>query len=324
MKGAAILGLGALGGPAALALARSGVPRLGLFDGDRVELSNLPRQLLYREQDVGRPKAEAAALALRRLVPGCEVVPVTAFAGPALAPELSRWPVWIDGTDALATKLWLSDLALALGRTLVHGGAAGFSGQALLVVPGAGPCVRCLVEEASQAESCRERGILGPVAGVVGAAQARLAWSALRATAIPGTFVRYDAQRGLLRESVVARRRGCGCGASSAHRAARVPAPGQRSRISPTRPPEPREPGADRRHDEVPPALFTGRRREAFETRAEDGRRNDDRRGVPMCAAGVGGEPPPQVVVGGAIPTLRRRGSGRGSSRTVNKAGSRR
>lgn len=206
MSGVAIVGAGGLGAPAALCLARAGVP-FSIFDGDRVEPHNLPRQLLYRDGDVGRPKAQAAAGRLRELVPGARVEARVAFVRAASA--LEPFDLWLDATDSLETKLWLSDAAVRRGATLVHGGALRLSGQALLVVPGEGPCLRCLLGDDGDGLSCRQAGVLGPVVGLVGAVMARLALQALRGEAAPGALVTVDARLGVLRERVLSRRRDC-------------------------------------------------------------------------------------------------------------------
>ena len=208
MKGVAVIGAGGLGQPAALALAQLSVP-IALFDGDAVEASNLPRQILFAEADLGRPKAEVAAERLRQLVPGCQVEAHAVFIRGAEAERLSPWPVWLDGTDGFETKLWLSDLALSMGRILIHGGAVRLGGQALVIVPGEGPCLRCLVETSADAPGCRQAGILGPVVGFLGACMARLAFEALQGAARPGLALGFDAATPLLRERLLSRQPGC-------------------------------------------------------------------------------------------------------------------
>ncbi len=169
-----IVGAGGLGCPASLALAKGGVRRLTLMDPDRVDVTNLHRQLWHRGSDVGRPKAESAADGLRAAFPGLQVEArierVTAQNAEALfrAHELV-----VDATDTPADKFLLSDAAVLTGTPLVHGGALRLSGQAMVVRKG-GPCLRCLFETPPATESCAQVGVLGSVTGVVGAHQALL------------------------------------------------------------------------------------------------------------------------------------------------------
>ncbi len=216
--GVAIVGLGGLGCPAVVALARLGVSRIGLFDPDLVEASNLPRQLLYGEVDVGRPKVDVAAERLRELAPGCEAVVRCARLEENDRTLLDGWPIWLDGTDSLPQKLWLNDLALRQGATLIHGGAVRFRGQVLAIVPGRGPCLRCLLEDVDQGEgaegSCRQAGILGAVAGVIGSFMALQAARALRGESVAGELVSFDALGGELRQRSFSARPGCSCAAA--------------------------------------------------------------------------------------------------------------
>lgn len=161
-----IIGAGGLGCPAALALTGH---QLTLVDPDVVELSNLHRQVLYGQGDLGKPKALLAA----QRVPNATGLQlrVDALNGPAL---FSAHDVVIDATDGGGTKLMLSDLAVQTGVPLVYGGVLQLGGQAMVIRPG-GPCLRCLFEGATEGPSCAQAGVLGTVAGVVGARQAALA-----------------------------------------------------------------------------------------------------------------------------------------------------
>jgi molybdopterin/thiamine biosynthesis adenylyltransferase len=214
MTGIAVIGLGGLGSPVALALARSGVARLGLFDGDEVEVHNLPRQTLFAEGDLGRPKAVVAAERIAELAPGLAIVARAGRVGPQrpdLLSLLDTFPIWVDATDSLESKLWFNDRAVSSGAVLIHGGAIRFSGQALLIAPGHGPCLRCLIEpdETDGAETCSAEGIAGPAVGVVGSLMAQLALQAAFGTATPGRYLHFDALRGVLREWTLPRRAGC-------------------------------------------------------------------------------------------------------------------
>lgn len=184
-----IVGAGGLGCPASLALAKSGVTHLTLADPDKVDLSNLHRQLWHRTSDVGRPKVESAADRLRAAFPKLtvETVPerVTAANAEAL---FRRHDLVIDATDGIDDKFLLSDAAVLTKVPLVYGGVLRMQGQAMLVRPG-GPCLRCLFEApppADAIQSCSEAGVLGSMAGVIGALQALLALSVLHKRAGTG------------------------------------------------------------------------------------------------------------------------------------------
>jgi adenylyltransferase/sulfurtransferase len=208
----AVIGLGGLGGPAARCLAAVGTP-LALFDGDRIEAHNLPRQTLFDDRQLGAPKASAAAARLRELFADVDVVARDERIEAGNLELLDDCPIWVDATDQLASKLFFSDQAVALGRTLIHGGAIRFGGQALGIVPAQGPCLRCLVDVGSEGETCQSAGILGPVVALLGAEMARMTVRALRGQSIAGRFIAYDAFGGSLRSGVFPRRAGCeACG----------------------------------------------------------------------------------------------------------------
>jgi len=173
---ALVVGAGGLGSPALLYLAAAGIGRIGVIDGDRVDLSNLNRQLIHPEASVGRGKADSACETLRAfrsdLKP--EAHPSALTADNALD-LFRRYDVVIDGSDNFPTKYLCSDASVLTGVPLVHAGALRFGGQILTVVPGQGPCLRCLLPEIpprKDAPTCSEAGILGAAAGVVGAWQA--------------------------------------------------------------------------------------------------------------------------------------------------------
>jgi molybdopterin-synthase adenylyltransferase len=170
-----IVGIGGLGSPAALALARSGVGTIALVDPDVVDVSNLPRQLLYQDADVGRAKVDVAAERLRSVAPGTRVVATRAAFGPADAARLRDFDVVVDGTDSIAAKFMLSDAAVAAGVPLVHAGAVDFRAQLLTILPRASACYRCVFEEAPPPDdvpSCQEAGVVGPVVALAGSLQA--------------------------------------------------------------------------------------------------------------------------------------------------------
>ncbi len=211
---ALIIGVGGLGSPAAMALAQAGVGTLGLVDPDRVELSNLHRQPLYRESDLGRPKVDAAAAGLRAEHPALRVETWRARFDLDAGALLEGFHVVLDGTDSVAAKFAVNDAAVARGIPLVHAGAIGTRAQLLTIVPGETACYRCLFEEPpppDEVASCQEAGVLGPVVVLAGSLQAADAIRVLSGSAplFANRLLTLDTRAGSWRRVVVAPRRGC-------------------------------------------------------------------------------------------------------------------
>jgi molybdopterin/thiamine biosynthesis adenylyltransferase len=198
MKSVLIIGAGGLGCPAGLALAAGGARDIGVVDDDRVDASNLHRQVLFGDADVGEPKADAFARALCRRFPDVRVAShVMRFDISTAARLVARYDVVLDGSDNFATKFLANDAAVLARKPLVHGAAVGMAGQLLTVPAGGRPCYRCLFEEApppGTGPSCAEAGVLGPVPGVIGALQGAEAVRLLRGEtpAFVGRIVQYD------------------------------------------------------------------------------------------------------------------------------------
>ncbi|CAN5493929.1 thiazole biosynthesis adenylyltransferase ThiF [soil metagenome] len=173
---AVIVGVGALGSPVAAYLAAAGVGRIELVDGDTVELSNLHRQPIYSTPDVGASKAEVAAARLRLLNPDVSVEPtvreLTAGDGREL---VAGADVVVDCTDSFESRYAVNDACCAEAIDLVEGGVVAFDGLVLSVRPGVSACYRCAFPSpppAGTRRSCRNAGVLGAMAGVVGSIQA--------------------------------------------------------------------------------------------------------------------------------------------------------
>ena len=194
----AIIGAGGLGSPAALYLAAAGVGTLGLVDCDRVELSNLQRQVLFDSAAVGRLKTEAARGRLLALNPEINVVAHTLTLRAENVLELLRdYDVVLDGTDRLTTRYLVNDACVLLGKPLVSAAIHRFEGHAMTYLPGRGPCYRCLfpAAEAGVVANCAEAGVLGVLPGVLGAIQATEAVKILTGIGEPlvGRLLTYDA-----------------------------------------------------------------------------------------------------------------------------------
>lgn len=201
-----IVGAGGLGCPAALYLAAAGVGTLRIIDADRVERSNLQRQVLHADSRIGRPKVESAAAGLHQLNPDVRVdgitERVTADNARAL---LEGCDVVVDGSDNFTTRYAVNDACVALGIPDVFGAVYRFEGQTSVLWPGGGgPCYRCLHAEPPPPElapSCSDAGVLGLLPGVIGLVQATEAVKLILAIGEPltGRILHYDALAGRFR-----------------------------------------------------------------------------------------------------------------------------
>lgn len=201
-----IVGLGGVGGPAAQYLAAAGVGTLGLIDDDTVALSNLQRQVLFASSDIGRSKVEAGAERLTALNPGAaiETFPERLTETSAAA-RIAGWDVVIDGTDDFPTRFAVNAACVAAGVPLVSGALGRWDGQ-VGVFTGC-PCYQCLVPEIPpDAETCARVGVVGALAGLVGAACALEAIKLLTGAGSPltGRLMLHDGLSGRARTVEIA------------------------------------------------------------------------------------------------------------------------
>lgn len=171
-----VVGAGGLGSPVALYLAAAGVGTIGLVDHDRVDISNLQRQVLHGTAAVGRPKVDSAVERVRDLNPdiAVEAFPVKLTSTNALD-IIRRFDVVVDGSDNFPTRYLVNDACALLGKPDVYGSIFQFEGQASLFDAKSGPCYRCLFAEPPPpglVPSCAEGGVLGVLPGIVGSIQA--------------------------------------------------------------------------------------------------------------------------------------------------------
>ena len=171
-----VVGAGGLGAPALYYLAAAGVGRLGVADDDVVELSNLQRQILFTTDDIGKSKAETAAVRLRALNPEVEVEPFGQRLVAANTLDIVRgYDVVVTAVDNFPTRYLLNDACVLERKTLVDGAVLRMVGLAMTIKGGETACYRCLFPEPpppAAVVSCSEAGVLGPIPGTIGALQA--------------------------------------------------------------------------------------------------------------------------------------------------------
>lgn len=196
-----VVGAGGLGSPASLHLAAAGVGRLAVIDSDRVEPSNLHRQILHSDAVIGAPKAISAAERLQALNPyvAIEPLPIRFLAANARA-LVRAHDLVVDASDNFATRYAIADACALEGKPHVFGSVDRFGGQVTVFDPPRGPCYRCLFPEPPPPEvfpSCSEAGVLGVVPGIVGTLQAAEALKLLLGLGQPlrGRLLRLDVRR---------------------------------------------------------------------------------------------------------------------------------
>ncbi len=171
-----LLGAGGLGSPAALYLAAAGVGTIGIVDFDTVDLSNLQRQILHRQEDVGKPKVESAMRTLKSLNPDVNVVPFrTRLYSDNVFDIIKDFDYIVDGTDNFQTRYLINDASVMTNKTVIHGSIFQFDGQVTVFKPHEGPCYRCLFPQPpppGAVPNCAEAGVFGVLPGIVGSIQA--------------------------------------------------------------------------------------------------------------------------------------------------------
>ncbi len=194
-----VVGAGGLGSPALLYLAAAGVGQIGIVDFDRVDISNLQRQVLFDTDSVGHGKAEAARARLQALNPHVDVqIHAEELRAENVLDIVRPYDVVLDGTDRFSTRYLLNDACVLLGKPLVSAAIHRFEGQAFTYVPKQGPCYRCLFAEPpadGAVPNCAEAGVLGVLPGVMGTLQATEAIKLITGIGEPlvGRLLTYDA-----------------------------------------------------------------------------------------------------------------------------------
>ena len=171
-----VIGAGGLGAPALMYLAASGIGTLGIADNDKVDLSNLQRQVIHGTSDVGRLKVESAQERVNEINPDVTtVVYPERITADNIMEMIQDYDFIVDGVDNFATKFLINDACVLAGKPFCHAGVRGFYGQVMTYVPGQGPCYRCVFEEIpepGEMDSCSQAGVLGTMPGILGSLQA--------------------------------------------------------------------------------------------------------------------------------------------------------
>lgn len=196
-----IIGAGGLGSASISYLAAAGIGTIGVADDDRVELSNLARQIIHETGDIGRLKVDSAGDRVAEINPDVKFIPhpfaVTAENVESL---IAQYDVISDGCDNFNTRFAVNDACIKLKKTLISAAIAGWQGQLMTILPG-GPDYRALVHpDAPEANTCHESGVIGPLAGIMGSLQALEVIRVLLGTpAYAGKLLRYDGLAGASR-----------------------------------------------------------------------------------------------------------------------------
>lgn len=195
-----IIGAGALGSPAALYLAASGVGMVGIADADVVEISNLQRQVIHQTPDVGKPKVQSAREKMEAINPDVHVVTYHSWINAdSIMKLIKEYDFVIDGTDNFASKFLINDACVMAGKPFSHAGILHFIGQTMTILPGQSPCYRCIFPSPpppGAIPTCSQAGVLGVLPGVIGTIQATEAIKYLLGVGklLTGRLLVYDAE----------------------------------------------------------------------------------------------------------------------------------
>ena len=195
-----VIGAGGLGSPAALYLAAAGVGTIGIADADKVDLSNLQRQVIHFTSDVGKLKVDSAREKMLAINPGIDVRTHPVFLmSDNILDTIKSYDFIIDGTDSFASKFLINDACVLAGKPFSHGGILRFTGQTITVFPGKSACYRCVfrtLPPRNAVPTCSQAGVLGAIAGMLGTIQAAEALKFLTGagTCMANVLLNFDAR----------------------------------------------------------------------------------------------------------------------------------
>ncbi len=216
-----IVGAGGLGCPVGYYLTAAGVGTIALVDNDTVEMSNLQRQIAHSVNTIGMPKVESAKKTFEALNPDVNIVAIQKrMSKDDIIDLIKDYDIVVDGSDNFPTRYLVNDACFMAGKPLVSGAILRFEGQVTTILPGDGPCYRCLFEEPPPpglVPSCQEAGVLGVLPGVIGALQATEVLKLIlgKGDILKGELLIYNALKTTFRKVKVPKNPSCPlCGAS--------------------------------------------------------------------------------------------------------------
>lgn len=199
-----IIGAGGLGSPAAMYLTAAGVGTIGIADADRVDLSNLQRQIIHSNADLGREKAVSARETMMAINPDVKVNAYnTRVTADNITDLIKDYDIVLDACDNFETKFLINDACVRVKKPFIHAGITQFRGQLMTYVPGKGPCYRCVFGDVpGETLTAHDRGVIGAVAGVIGTIEAMEAVKYIVGAGelLTGCLLTYDALRAEFRK----------------------------------------------------------------------------------------------------------------------------
>lgn len=214
-----IVGAGGLGCPVGYYLTAAGVGTLGLIDNDTVEMSNLQRQIAHSVNTIGMPKVESAARTFKALNPDVNIIQVQQrISKDNILDLIKDYDIVVDGSDNFPTRYLVNDACVMARKPLVSGAILRFEGQVTTILPGDGPCYRCLFEDPPPpglVPSCQEAGVLGVLPGVIGGLQATEVLKLIlgRGEVLKGELLIYNALKTSFRKVKIPKNPSCAvCG----------------------------------------------------------------------------------------------------------------
>ncbi|AFK86663.1 MULTISPECIES: HesA/MoeB/ThiF family protein [Thermoanaerobacterium] len=212
-----IVGTGGLGAPAAMYLAAAGVGTIGLVDYDKVDLSNLQRQIIHRTKDIGKDKVISGKETINEMNPDVNVITYHEWISSKNIIDIINdedYDFIIDGTDNFPAKFLINDACVLIKKPFSHAGIIRFEGQTMTYVPGEGPCYRCVFQDPPPKDAvptCRQAGVLGVMGGIIGTIQATEALKYILGVGelLTGYLLTFDALKMEFRKIKISRRKGC-------------------------------------------------------------------------------------------------------------------
>ena len=217
-----IIGAGGLGSPAALYLAAAGIGTIGIVDADVVDLSNLQRQVIHTTKDLGKEKVQSARETMEDINPDVKVVTYHEYVtSENILSLIEKYDFILDGTDNFPAKFLINDACVMAKKPYCHAGIIRFKGQLMTIVPGEGPCYRCVFKDPPPADAvptCKQAGVIGAMAGVIGCLQALEAIKYITGTGelLVGNLLTFDALKMEFRK-VRLPKRDCNCAVCGDH-----------------------------------------------------------------------------------------------------------